>query len=194
MCRSPVRRARSKRSPRNPGFARRSTPCVCHPHPLFGGTMDNKVVTTLARALHEVGMPRCASIFAAWARARERMTMAIGETADAAAVADHGAQRWPGRDLCLPDFRSAPTWPCACRIERAASRLITVAPPVDRFDFSALAPPALSLARRSGRRDEVVDPQSVIAWVKSLKPQPRLVVLPGVGHFFHGHSRLCARP
>jgi hypothetical protein len=160
---------------------------VCHPHPLFGGTMDNKVVTTLARALHEVGIATLRFNFRGVGASAGAFDEGRGETADAAAVADHGAQRWPGRGLVLAGFSFGAYVALRLSQERAPSRLITVAPPVDRFDFSALAPPGCPWLIVQGDADEVVNSQSVIAWAKTLNPQPRLTVLPGVGHFFHGH-------
>ena len=64
------------------------------------------------------------------------------------------------------------------------------APPVDRMDFTALAAPSCPWLVVHGDSDEVVDPQRVIAWAKSCTPQPQLVIMPGVGHFFHGHLPL----
>jgi alpha/beta superfamily hydrolase len=160
---------------------------VCHPHPLFGGTMDNKVVTTLARALQEVGIATVRFNFRGVGASGGTFDDGRGETADAAAVADYGALRWPGRELVLAGFSFGAYVALRLAQERAAARLITVAPPVDRFDFSALSPPACPWLVVQGDADEVVNPQRVIAWVKSLDPQPRLTVLPGVSHFFHGH-------
>jgi alpha/beta superfamily hydrolase len=160
---------------------------VCHPHPLFGGTMDNKVVTTLARALQEVGIATVRFNFRGVGASAGTFDDGRGETADAAAVADYAALRWPGRELVLAGFSFGAFVALRLSQERATARLITVAPPVDRFDFSAQAPPGCPWLIVQGDADEVVDPQRVIAWVRSLDPQPRLTVLPGVSHFFHGH-------
>ena len=67
-----------------------------------------------------------------------------------------------------------------------AAHLITIAPPVTGFDFSSMAVPSCAWLVVQGDADEVVDPQSVITWVNRLEPRPQLVVMPGVGHFFHG--------
>src|SRR5271168_2350625 len=72
---------------------------VCHPHPLFGGTMDNKVVTTLARALHETGIPTLRFNFRGVGASAGVFDQGAGETADADTVASWGAARWPGRTL-----------------------------------------------------------------------------------------------
>jgi uncharacterized protein len=160
---------------------------LCHPHPLFGGTMDNKVVTTLARALQQCGIPTLRFNFRGVGASSGAFDDGKGETADAAAVAAYGARRWPGRGLVLAGFSFGAFVALRLAQEREISRLITVAPPVERFDFSTMAPPSCPWLVVQGDADDVVDSQSVIAWVKRLKPQPTLIVMPKVGHFFHGH-------
>src|SRR5271155_1503937 len=59
---------------------------ICHPHPLFGGTMDNKVVTTVARALQEVGIPTLRFNFRGVGASAGTFDQGVGETADADAV------------------------------------------------------------------------------------------------------------
>src|SRR5476649_1888238 len=83
----------------DPGVAGPSYAVVCHPHPLFGGTMDNKVVTTVARALHETGIPTLRFNFRGVGASAGVFDQGVGETADADAVASWGAERWPGRTL-----------------------------------------------------------------------------------------------
>jgi alpha/beta superfamily hydrolase len=159
---------------------------VCHPHPLFGGTMDNKVVTTLARAMHEAGIPTLRFNFRGVGKSAGAFDGGMGETADAVAVAAAGALRWPGRKLVIAGFSFGAYVALRLAQELDATRLITVAPPVDRFDFSGLEAPACPWLVVQGDADDVVDPHSVIHWVSSLNPRPQLVVMPGVGHFFHG--------
>jgi len=67
--------------------------------------------------------------------------------------------------------------------------LITVAPALEPFDAFAMAVPRCPWLVVQGDADDVVDPATVIDWVNGLDPKPRLVVLPGVGHFFHGRLR-----
>jgi len=166
-----------------------SAPCyavVCHPHPLFGGTMENKVVTTLARALHDNGIATLRFNFRGVGKSAGAFAEGIGETEDAAAVAAYGDSRWAGRRLMLGGFSFGAYVALRLALERDVSRLITVAPPVDKFDFAALARPPCPWIIVQGDADEVVDARRVIAWVETLDPQPRLLLIPGVGHFFHG--------
>jgi alpha/beta superfamily hydrolase len=157
---------------------------------LFGGTMDNKVVTTLKLALQEMGIPTLRFNFRGVGRSDGVFDQGNGETQDAAAVASYGALRWPGRHLVLAGFSFGAFVALRLALMRDTSRLITVAPPVGRFDFSALAAPSCPWLLVQGDADDVVDPKSVFAWAKRLEPQPRLVVMPGVGHYFHGHLSL----
>lgn len=159
---------------------------VCHPHPLFGGTMENKVVTTLARAMHETGIPTVRFNFRGVGKSEGVYDAGNGETADADAAASWGATRWPGRQLVIAGFSFGAYVALRLAQKRQASRLITIAPPVAGFDFSGMTVPACPWLIVQGDADDVVDPQSVISWANSLKPQPQLIVMPGIGHFFHG--------
>jgi alpha/beta superfamily hydrolase len=158
---------------------------VCHPHPLFGGTMDNKVVTTLVRAMLECGIPSARFNFRGVGGSAGAFDAGTGETDDAQAVALAGAARWPGRRLVLAGFSFGAyvAWRLALRLPTA--QLITVAPPVGRFEFSRAVPQCPWLVVQ-GDADEVVDAGAVIRWVEDLEPAPQLIVMPGVGHFFHG--------
>ncbi len=160
---------------------------VCHPHPLFGGTMDNKVVTTLARALRDARVPTLRFNFRGVGSSAGAFDQGVGETADADAVATWGARHWPGRSLVIAGFSFGGYVALRLALKRGAARLITVAPAVQRFEaFSGQVPDCPWLIVQ-GDADDVVDPKAIIAWAQSLIPAPRLVVLPGVGHFFHGH-------
>ena len=162
---------------------------VCHPHPLFGGTMDNKVVTTVARALHETGIPTVRFNFRGVGASAGEYDQGVGETADADAVASWGARRWPGRGLVIAGFSFGAYVALRLAQRRVPRHLITIAPALELFgSFGMAAPPAPWLVVQ-GDADDVVDPKAVIDWVNGLDPKPRLVVLPGVGHLFHGALR-----
>jgi uncharacterized protein len=162
---------------------------VCHPHPLFGGTMDNKVVTTVARALHETGIPTVRFNFRGVGASAGEYDQGVGETADADAVASWGARRWPGRDLVIAGFSFGAYVALRLAQQRVPRHLITVAPALELFDAFGMAVPQCPWLVVQGDADEVVDPKAVINWVNGLDPKPRMVVLPGVGHLFHGRLR-----
>jgi hypothetical protein len=159
---------------------------ICHPHPLFGGTMDNKVVSTLAKAMRDVGIPSLRFNFRGVGKSAGAYDEGRGETQDADAVASWGALRWPGRQLILAGFSFGAYVALRLASRRPTSRLISIAPPVARFDFSGMPIPACPWLIVQGDADEVVDPRAVLDWVGSLNAEPQLIVMPGVGHFFHG--------
>jgi alpha/beta superfamily hydrolase len=162
---------------------------VCHPHPLYGGTMDNKVVTTVARALHETGIPTLRFNFRGVGASAGAFDHGVGETADADAVAAWGAERWPGRTLVIAGFSFGAYVALRLAQQRVLRYLITVAPALELFDGFGMAVPRVPWLVVQGDADDVVDPAAVIDWVNGLDPKPRLVVLPGAVHFFHGRLR-----
>jgi uncharacterized protein len=171
------------------GAASPSYGIVCHPHPLKGGTMDNKVVTTVARGLRESGIPTLRFNFRGVGASAGIFDHGAGETLDADAVASWGADRWPGRTLVIAGFSFGGYVALRLAQKGVPRHLITVAPAIGLFDVSGFTVPRCPWLIVQGDADDVVDPAAVIDWVDALSPKPRLVVLPGVGHFFHGHLR-----
>ena len=159
---------------------------VCHPHPLFGGTMQNKVVTSLARAFRDCGIPSVRFNFRGVGASAGTHDEGRAESLDAEAVDLWAAEQWPGRRLIAAGFSFGAFIAARLAERRGAARLILVAPPVGRFDFGTLRAPGCPWFIVQGDADEVVDPQAVLQWSRGVVPPPRLAVLPGVGHFFHG--------
>ena len=164
---------------------------VCHPHPLHGGTMDNKVATTLARSFHELGVPTVRFNFRGVGASAGSFDDGRGETDDALAAVAFGRQRWPGAGLWLAGFSFGGY--VALRAMRQAggedaARLVTIAPAFTRYyeSPSAVPMPACPWLIVQGDADEVIPPQEVITCARALQPAPELVVMEGVGHFFHG--------
>lgn len=173
----------------DPGTASPSYAIVCHPHPLMGGAMENKVVWTVARSLRQTGIPTLRFNFRGVGASAGTFDEGVGETADADAVAAFGARRWPGRSLVIAGFSFGGYVALRLAQKRTPRHLITIAPAIGLFDVSGLAVPPCPWLIVQGDADEVVDPGAVVGWAESLNPRPRLVVLPGVGHFFHGRLR-----
>jgi alpha/beta superfamily hydrolase len=159
---------------------------VCHPHPLFGGTLHNKVVHTLARALREGGAASVRFNFRGVGASEGTHDGGAGETGDALAVVRWARERWPGLGLVLAGFSFGAV--VAIRAAAAAGPLwlVTVAPAVDRVELGDAALPDCDWLIVQGEADEVVAPAAVRSWHARWAPQARLRMLPGVGHFFHG--------
>jgi hypothetical protein len=151
--------------------------------------MDNKVVTTVARALQETGMPTLRFNFRGVGSSAGEFDQGVGETDDAEAVTAWGAERWPGRSVVIAGFSFGGYVALRLAQQRLPRHLITIAPAIQLFDASGLRVPHCPWLVVQGDADDVVDPMTIIDWVNTLDPKPRLVVLPGVGHFFHGRLR-----
>ena len=158
---------------------------LCHPHPLQQGTMTNKVVTTLARSFARLGADAVRFNFRGVGGSAGSYADGIGEREDALAVVAWARERWPGRPLYLGGFSFGAAVATAIAARVAPAGLVTVAPPIDRLpaDF---APPVCPWLLIHGGADDVVPAAPVLEWSSTLPVAPRVVVLPGVGHFFHG--------
>jgi alpha/beta superfamily hydrolase len=164
---------------------------VCHPHPLHGGTMLNKVVHTVARALNELGLPTLRFNYRGVGASEGSYAEGIGETEDALAAAAFMAARYPGVPLWLAGFSfgAIVAWRAAGSLE--PRQLVSIAPPVQRMgDLVAGLRPACPWLVVQGDADEVVSCAEVQAYMAHLTPPPDLKILPGVDHFFHGRLAL----
>ncbi len=167
-------------------FAGQRIALVCHPHPLFGGTMDNKVVVIAARALQELGYATLRFNFRGVGQSAGSWDLGRGEADDAMAAAAVLQARWPAAELVVAGFSFGAYVATQLATRLPVRQLITIAPPVQRFDFSTLAVPQCPWLVVQGDQDELVDHEAVLAWTRSLQPAPEVVILPGAEHFFHG--------
>jgi alpha/beta superfamily hydrolase len=159
---------------------------VCHPHPLYGGTMDNKVVTTTARALRDTGIATLRFNFRGVGASAGSYDQGDGETQDAQAVAAWGALHWPGRSLVIAGFSFGGYVALRLAQLRPPRHLITVAPALALLHGDSFAAPQCPWLVIQGEADDLVDAAQVVALVNRVVPKPELLLLPGVGHFFHG--------
>jgi alpha/beta superfamily hydrolase len=169
-----------------------ATALICHPHPLQQGTMSNKVVTTVARAFTRIGADAVRFNFRGVGKSAGRFADGIGERDDALAAAAWCRRRWPNRPLYLGGFSFGAAIAAAIAARAAPAGLVTVAPPVERLGDDFL-PPTCPWLLIHGDADEVVPPRPVIEWCAKLPVPPKIVLLPGVGHFFHGHLAALAK-
>ena len=158
---------------------------ICHPHPQHQGTMDNKVVTTLARAFAQLGATAVRFNYRGVGASAGSYADGIGEREDALAVVDWCRARWPERPLYLGGFSFGGALAIAIAARAAPRGLVTVAPPVDRLPRD-LNLPTCPWVLVHGDADEIVTPGPVLDWCATLAAPPKIVLLKGVGHFFHG--------
>jgi len=156
---------------------------LCHPHPVHGGTMDNKVVQTLARAFVQLRYRAVRFNFRGVGASQGQWDEGRGEVDDAMAVVS------AFRDARLPlalagfSFGGYVASEMAARLARSGSpaRLVLVGPATSTFGMPAVSADTLVI---HGEADDVVPLQATLDWARP--QQLPVVVLPGVGHFFHG--------
>ena len=166
---------------------------VCHPHPLFGGTLENKVVHGLARALREAGLHVLRFNFRGTAGSEGEHDSGAGERDDVRAALDTVAALAglpadaPGRLLVAGySFGAWVGLTVALGDARVGAR-IAVAPPVNHYDFRAIAAaPTPPLLVAWSRDDELVPAALVERFVASCAVPPHTVPLPSGGHMLHG--------
>lgn len=172
-----------------PATAPRAFGVVCHPHPLFGGTLQNKVVHTLARSFQDLGAPTIRFNFRGVGASSGSYADGIGETEDALAAVAEGRKRWPGATVWLAGFSFGGAVALRAAERAAPQLLVTVAPAVRLIDVSDTKTPDCPWLIVQGDMDELVEPDAVLQWAAQLNPAPTVKVMPGVGHFFHGRLR-----
>ena len=159
---------------------------VCHPHPLYGGTLDNKVVHTLARAFEERGAPTIRFNFRGVGESAGSYDEGRGETEDALAVIAFGRARWPQAALWLGGFSFGGAVAVLAAASARPARVVLVAPGVTKIDVTQAPPPACPWLIVQGDQDEVVPADFVLGWARGLEPAPQVELMHGAGHFFQG--------
>ena len=160
---------------------------VCHPHPLFGGTMHNKVVYQVAKTLDAFGLPILRFNFRGAGLSEGQHDGGVGERDDVRAALGFLAAEFPALPILLAGL-SFGCWVglrVGCEDSRVAE-LVGLGAPVNDSDFSyldACVKPKLFL---QGERDQFGDAKSVEALVKSLPGENHFFLVEGADHFFAG--------
>ena len=170
-----------------PADARPLVAVVCHPLPTEGGTMHNKVVTMVARALRELGATTVRFNFRGTGASAGEFDDGRGEREDLRAVVDWVQDARPGDRLWLAGFSFGAYVTLAAAAELLPDAVISIAPPAAGrgWDFAAIPAPDVPWLVVQGDADEIVDPNAVYAWIDGLARQPQLVRMPDTSHFFH---------
>ena len=172
-----------------------TAPCglavVCHPHPQFGGTLDNKVVQTVARACLELGWASVRFNFRGIGASAGAWDEGRGEVDDALAVlsAWRASEDFAGRPFLLAGFSFGGfvAVEAAQRLhpDSKPRRLVLIGPSTEKQQVADVPADTLVI---HGEVDDVVPLAATLAWAR---PQHLpVIVFPGVGHFFHGQLAL----
>lgn len=175
---------------------------LCHPHPRYGGSMNNKVVVYLARALRKRGAATLRFNFRGVGTSAGQYSGGPGEVDDARAAIAALADRFPRLPLWVAGI-SFGAWAGlrAAATESRVRRLLAVAPPVafrgaadarQGYDFGFLEGERRPVMVVQGGADEVVDPEAVRAFRRRMERPPEWIWVDGADHFFTGQIRAVA--
>lgn len=168
-------------------YSRHFVVVICHPHPVHGGTMENKVVTTLVRTYRDLGVVVIRFNFRGVGKSQGSFDHGIGEVDDVMAVTSFAANNFPHHQLLLAGFSfgSSMAAQASFRLEDC-KHLTLVAAPVERYPYDrdgAFLCPTIIV---QGDVDERVNAAGVYEWCANLKTPVQLLRYADAGHFFHG--------
>jgi hypothetical protein len=172
----------------DPGGERRGVALIAHPNPVQGGTKDNKVVTTLAKAFFNLGYVAVRPNFRGVGTSAGVHDHGIGETDDLLTVAAYLRTRYGDPSFVLAGFSFGSFVQTRVAKQLTPSRMVLVGPAVNRFPAETVPPDTLVI---HGEVDDVVPLQAVFDWARP--QQLPIVVVPGGEHFFHGRLNLLAQ-
>lgn len=172
----------------DPGGVRRGVALIAHPNPVQGGTKDNKVVTTLAKAFYNLGCVAARPNFRGVGASAGAHDAGEGETEDLLAVADYLHKRYGNPRFLLAGFSFGSFVQTRVAKRLAAERIVLVGPAVNRFPAETVPADTLVI---HGEYDDVVPLKAVLDWARP--QQLPVVVVPGGEHFFHGRLGVLAQ-
>lgn len=159
---------------------------ICHPHPLYGGSMANKVVHIVSNTLIGMGIPTLRFNFRGVGHSEGRFDNGEGEADDLQLIVEWYKRRYPESPLWLAGFSFGSFVAFKSHVNVGAERLLLVAPPVNIFDFKDAPSIDIPWLVIQGGKDEIVAPERVSDWVQKQRSSAIYKWLGDADHFFHG--------
>jgi len=159
---------------------------VCHPHPVHGGTMQNKVAHTLARSFLGLGFAVLRFNFRGVGSSEGSFDDGRGELQDVLAATTWVRTEYPDVPLWISGFSFGAAMAIRAAVEVEPSGLVSIAPAVARFADRLDPQPGCPWLIVQGDQDELVAIEETISWLNELEPGPELEVFTDTEHFFHG--------
>ena len=159
---------------------------ISHPHPLYGGSMTNKVVTILHKSFSELGAITVRFNFRGVGQSAGEYDHGVGEAKDLQAIVEALKQWRPQAPVWLAGFSFGSYVTTRAQAEVNADRVLLVAPPVSMYEFDAIEEIEVPWFVIQGGQDEVIDAKAVKSWVSERPNPPRLIWMEEASHFFHG--------
>ena len=158
---------------------------IAHPHPLYGGTLENKVVQTLASTFAELDCVALRMNFRGVGESQGKHDEGNGETDDMLFLADYAKREFGEVPIFLAGFSFGGFVQTRVATKLDISKLVLIAPAAGRFDVAEVKPDTLVI---HGEQDDTVPLKAVMDWAR---PQNLpIVVIPGADHFFHKRLHL----
>ncbi len=164
-----------------PDVAPRAIAVIAHPLPTMGGTMENKIVTTLAKTFAELGFAALRFNFRGVGASSGEFDDGNGEVEDALTVTRYALSEYGNLPLILSGFSFGGYVQAHAAQQLSPRQLVLIAPAVTRYAMPPVPPNTLLV---HGELDEVVSLTDVMQWARPQRLP--IVVLPGAVHFFHG--------
>ncbi len=160
---------------------------LCHPHPLYGGTMHNKVIYSIAMALNQIGFATVRFNFRGVGRSSGSFNHGIGEQKDVEAVMDHFDKLYPDAVKVLGGFSfGAKVGLMAATRDDRVTAVLGAGITVDVADFSFLNDYERPKLIVQGTLDQYGQPDAVDNWFKELRDPKKLIFIDGAVHLFDG--------
>lgn len=162
---------------------------ICHPHPLFEGTLHNKVVTTLSRAFSDQGIMTVRFNFRGVGKSEGQFDHSIGEVDDLQAVIEWVKKAHPHARFYLAGFSFGAYIAAVGATRNPCIQLISVAPAIPNQPYNRLPRISSPWLVIQGEQDEIIPPESVFKWfdeAKTFHEKMELIKVRETSHFFHG--------
>ena len=168
-----------------PAQAPRGIALIAHPHPLYGGTLDNKVAQILATTFSELDCVALRMNFRGVGQSEGKHDDGRGESDDMLFLADYAKREFGELPIFLAGFSFGGFVQTKVATQLAIRQMVLVAPAAGRFDVAEVKPDTLVI---HGELDETVPLKAIMDWAR---PQNLpVVVIPGADHFFHRRLHL----
>ena len=167
-------------------IAPRAWGIVCHPHSQHGGTMYNKVVTTIVKVFQNLGLATVRFNFRGVGASEGEYDEGKGELKDLITVMDWVQRESNVQAIWLAGFSFGAYVAAKAATQIPIQQLVTVAPSVEHFPMQQLPAIKCPWLLVQGDQDEVVPAKVVYDWALARNPRPVIISFPTAGHFFHG--------
>lgn len=163
---------------------------VCHPHPLHGGSMHNKVVTTIAKTFDSINAHTIRFNFRGVGDSIGEFDAGCGETEDLLSIIKWLKIKHPKAKIVTAGFSFGSYICCKAATKINPSMLITIAPAIIRQNYENIPSFQGPWLLVQGTADELTDTNAVLAWAKKQIAPPKVITITNASHFFHGKLQL----